>query len=351
MKIHLLRSILAGLLLAALGNWGMTAPEEPVPRLREQTVLKRDRGPVVGLAFRADGKTLLSAYGSDGTIWLWDVASGKNTAIFRHVPEGRHGNILGMALSPDDKIVASCGSDKTIKLWDTASGKNIATFTSDREPCGIVFGPDGKTLSAIEKDALRVWDVAKRKELRYFGKMPFTPQSVTVSRRTKRPLLAVPTGKSFTLIDAVTGESILACTGHRSDLRFTCCFALDPEETMVASAGYDLTVRLWDRTSGDERATFEHPLAMNRCLAFSPDRKILISGFLSNHLKTGKFGTDGGFQLYEVPSGKVLTTLQDHFGITSLAFSPDGQLLATGCNDGFIKLWTIPDAWRKKGKK
>lgn len=148
-------------------------------------------------------------------------------------------------------------------------------------------------------------------------------------------------------MDAITGEAVITCDGlpHRDHWSY----ALDRDETIVASAG-DQTVRIWDRKTGKSKAIFETPAAMMGPLAFSPDDKILACGFIRGFGVNASM--DGnGLLIYEVSSGKVLEQIEtNRCGICTMAFSPDGKLLATAGTDSLIRLWTVPAAWRKKGK-
>jgi hypothetical protein len=73
---------------------------------------------VIAVAFNPDGKTLASG-NQDGTIELWDVATGKEQATLeRHL-----GFVCSVAFSPDGKTLASGSDDSTIKLWDVTTGK------------------------------------------------------------------------------------------------------------------------------------------------------------------------------------------------------------------------------------
>jgi WD40 repeat protein len=323
------------------------AAPAPANRLLEIATLDAHLSGIFGLVFSHDSKLLISA-GGDGKARLWDVANRKTIYTLMHSHPRLVKNVQKGVFSPDGKIMATCGDDKTVKLWDTASGNHITTFEGGDEIVAVVFGPDGKTVSGAERKKLHVWSVENKKELRCVN-FPSGIRPVTAYNSVKQPVLAnagTPSGRirtqTFSLIDSVTGELILACAGHQGRLN---CIALDRDETMIASTGHDLTVRLWDRANGKMTNSFAHPIALIHCLAFSPDGKILGAGYSGNVMRGGD-PFISGFWLFEVPSGKILAS-ERIAGIQTLAFSPDGRLLATDCGR-LIKLWSIPEAWRKK---
>lgn len=85
-------------------------------------------------------------------------------------------------------------------------------------------------------------------------------------------------------------------------------------------------------------------------LAFSPDGNILACSYNRSPAQIPP-GNGGGFLIYEVSSGKVLEEIDVPIGgFSILTFSPDGKLLATDGSGSNIRLWTVPAAWRKKGK-
>jgi WD40 repeat protein len=97
-----------GLLLSAL-----SAQE---PKLRD--TLKGHSASVNSVAYSPDGKTVASG-GGDGTIKLWETATGKEHATL----QGHTHYATSVAYGPDGKTLASGSDDKTIKLWDVATGK------------------------------------------------------------------------------------------------------------------------------------------------------------------------------------------------------------------------------------
>jgi WD40 repeat protein len=120
-------------------------------------------GVVTSVAYSPDGKTLASG-GQDGTIKLWDVATGKERATFQGHPVSDW--VTSVAYSPDGKTLAS-GSGETIKLWDVATGKEQATLNNGHTASvkSVTYSPDGKTLASAGRDqTIKLWDVATGRE-------------------------------------------------------------------------------------------------------------------------------------------------------------------------------------------
>jgi WD40 repeat protein len=128
---------------------------------------------------------------------------------------------------------------------------------------------------------------------------------------------------TVTLWDAATGNKICALEGHTKAI---VGLAYSPCGKTLASAGTDCC-KLWDVTAGKNIATFDG----GNTVAFSPDGKVLA--------------TDDGDQavkLWNVKSGLAIATLDGHSDpVNSVAFSPDGKTLASGSDDGTVKLWDV----------
>jgi WD40 repeat protein len=172
--------------LAEIGlDWDLP-PYPPVPAvgdgepLRVRSVpegeLRRfegHKGPVAAVAFLPDDRRALSA-GRDGTLRLWDLATGKELHHF----EGHAGGVVGLAVSADGRALSG-GHDHTVCLWEVETGRELKRFTehTDLVWC-VAFSPDGRQALSSAKDCtIRRWDLETGEELWCFQGQPPHPWS------------------------------------------------------------------------------------------------------------------------------------------------------------------------------
>jgi WD40 repeat protein len=280
----------------------------------------------IGVAFSPDGKILACGY-EMGSITLWDVSNWNELRTLT----GNASGVLRLVFSPDGDILASAGFEGPLKLWDVASGQVLRTFGGDIWGVSMAFSPDGKTiLASVPGDnAIKLWDVANGQELRTLGWQGTFIYSVAIS--PDRNIIASGSNDgAITLWDAVNGQELRTLTGHTD---YVTNLTFSPDVAMLASGSSDNTIKVWDVDSGQVLHTFGENVQGGN-IAFSPDGKILASG-----------GTDGKVKLWDTTTGLVLRTLGEEsggcfkYGVYSLAYSPDGKIVASGYAGELITLW------------
>jgi DNA-binding beta-propeller fold protein YncE len=116
--------------------------------------------------------------------------------------------------------------------------------------------------------------------------------------------------------------------------------ALSPSGQVLATAGVG-TVWLWQMPGGEILRTLEGLRDSEQSMAFSPDGEMLALG--------GRYSYD--VLLWRVSDGTVLHTLHAGNPLKSIAFSPDGKILASGGSGGEIVLWRVSDGLRLRTLK
>jgi len=215
-------------------------------------VLAGHTGVVAALAFHPDGRQLASA-SADGLVCLWDV----QTRGCTHVLRG-HTNIVSCCdFSPDGRWLVSGSMDRTVRLWDVARGEVRHVLNHHTNLVQqLCFCPDGRrVISSSFDQTLCLWDGIDGVLLASWPSQNTTYLALAVHPYGK--LLAAGGRDHITRLVAVdTGEVIAALHGHRRTVEavgFAPMVGNDPpgDAWLLATAGHDETIKLWDLTAVD----------------------------------------------------------------------------------------------------
>lgn len=294
------------------------------------------------VAFRPDGR-LLASGSWDGTVKLWDVATGRELRTLA----GHGWGVYKAFFSPDGRRLASSSRDGTVKLWDVRTGRNTRTIAADRVAVkSVAWSPDGRLLaSSGNEGVVRLWDSRTGRLVRELSHARpgeradlvnvclFSPDGKFVAARNWDATLSlweVRTGRETTL-------RLASPTAAISSMAFS------PDGRLIAAADDGPSIKFWEVPSGKPVRTLEDPpakgfMAQIVALAFSPDGRTLAAG--EARVEEAGRRYDGRIKLWDLRAGRVAREARAHaMEPDMLAFSPDGRLLASGGADNAVKLW------------
>ena len=248
-----------------------------------------------------DGQLIITG-SYDSQIRVWSIAKKKIIQTLK----GHQGTVWAVNISRDNSKIVSAGDDNIVRIWDVQSGSLLHEMIGHKRIIwGVKFSPDGKTVVSGSFDfTVKTWDVETGK------------------------LIRDNTQHTETVVDV----------------------AFSNNGKMLASVSDDRTIKIWDAATGDLIRSMEVPEHV-QAVAFSPDDKRLMTGgrdkpmmgeFVQNFVGDSKFNKGVSARLWDVSTGKLLQTFQDHENdVQDVDYSKNGKFVATASADGTVMIWEV----------
>ncbi|MCW5550755.1 MAG: serine/threonine protein kinase [Verrucomicrobiae bacterium] len=316
----------------ATGSW---AGDLSIADCRTGQLLDRwnaHRGRISAIVFHPEDRWLATA-SLDRTIKIWNPATGGLLATLR----GHTGFISGLACSPDGQHLFSSGTeDKTVRVWDLANEREVLELRGHTGACqSLAYDPRGDRLASAGGDGnIRIWDATRIEVYETMESQTLQHEDEVFSVAYSRDGLWMASGSwagTLRLWSTQTGANLrLLPTG---DLQSIIQLGFNPDGTRIAAAtvgqDWDVAVKVWDVVSGP--AELSLPVT-NRfyCVTYDPTGRYLLHE-----------GPEHTVQVRDAETGHLAGIIGRHeHQIWGIAFSLDGEVLATASNDGTVRLWT-----------
>ena len=299
---------------------------------------------VRSIAFSPDGTQLLSG-GQNGVIRVWDA---NNKSILNSIEVDTRW-IFSLAYSPDGKTFITGESDPHfhLRIWDSTNGNLLHSFAGHTDSIfSVAFSPDGKTLASSGfDDKVLIWDIDQG-----YRNLAFDNLIARVLAFNPDGQRLIIGGRSFggrvwdfeniIIFDPINNQLIKTFNWVN---RTVTSLAVSPDN-QTAAIGEDVLddinhydgrgkVSIGNIETGEKvRILVDSIEQRPTSLAFDPSGQLLAIA-LGNTI-----------QIWRVDTGDHLTTLETGMGyrqINSIAFSPNGQILATGDTVGVIRFWGL----------
>lgn len=346
---------------------------------------------VFSVAFSADGNTLATA-SYDKSIKLWNIPEAKEIGTLL----GHTAGVRSVVFSRDGKYLVSGSADRTAIIWNLADHNPIATLKGHAAAIrAVACSPDGLTVATASEDAtVKLWKTADWTERASIQGTEGVMFWCVAYSPAGRSLAAGAFDGTVKLYDPTDGKERKTLRGATEAIT---AVAFAPGAREVIAGSIDKTLRRWKSESAtksggskpekapelksSEALTALKPVVLNvekavLSLSFNKDGKLLVVGTgqlkspgslqvwnLASHEKLWqgddvKYGLpavtfsrdeqriavgnyfDRFWRLVDATSGKQIKEVRGHRGnVTSIAYSPNGQLIATASLDRDVKLW------------
>jgi len=267
---------------AISGSFDTSAIRWSLARNVAEQVMRFHDGAVNAVLWLKDGRLVTA--GADAHIAVWTQGQPQPDMVL----DGHAAPIVGLAVSPDGKLLASASWDHSVRLWPLDGGAPRVFEGNSQNVNGVAFSPDGRALVSAGYDAtLRIWTIADGGEA--VRNLP-TPLNTVAIAPDGEIVAAGADGKVYFLTPQ--GDMLGEVQASPTPI---IAVTVSPDGALVAAAGIRGSVAVIDRKTRKLERTLVGPGLPVWSVAFFPDSRTLLTG-----------GTDRMIRRWDAVSGEPI---------------------------------------------
>jgi WD40 repeat protein len=276
-----------------------------IPGLKSWSVeLAGHSGRVPVTAWSPEGQ-LIATGDEAGTVRLWDPQCRLIQVLLGH-----GGKVTVLAWSAAGRYLASASDDRVLKLWNVATGAQVQSHVLDLDPGRLAWSGDGRKVAALGRGESSGWSVTSLLTQKTTGRsgnavgMAWSSDGLTLQTLSTEGTIQ---GWDIETLGTESQQSMQQVPNSLTNA------AWSPDgRWLAACCDGDSRLDVWDAATGKHRQTWIRGYPMAREIAWSP------------------------------VSGKEEKVLEGHSGaVAGIAWSADGNMLATGSDDGTVRVWDL----------
>jgi WD40 repeat protein len=301
--------------------WDTNSGDQALPPMRGHT------DAVYSVAF-SPNSTRIASGSADNTVCLWDVTSGRQV-----LPplQGHTNSVSAVKFNPEGTRIISGSYDKTIRVWDSMDGRAIVQpFQGHNNAIlSIAISPNGETIASCSSDqTICMWvaETGVHRLCLQLSQMQYCHPTEVVFFPDSTHIASMWADNRVRLWDAISGALLSTSSEHKNSF----CMTISPSGEQLAIGYDDATIGLWNTIfMSAEDPPHMHNWIQCTPLTFSPNGNQIA------------FVTEDVVTIWDAHcGGNVLAQLRGHeCGISTIAFSPDGKLIASGTSRAIIRVW------------
>jgi WD40 repeat protein len=281
----------------------------------------------------------------DGNLLIWDVAT-ETAATQIHAPHPRINTVSWNSLT--DQIAFGTNS-AFVYIWDMSAAEPLKVQgehgenrdnPSSPEVAVVAYSPDGRWLASAAPDyMINLWSTEDPEIVRMLGPLERAVFSLAWSGDSHK----LAYNSDLAHVYDVESETTTSFECAANDIIGS--VALSPDGQYLAAANVSEGMCLWDIETQTLMTDWPVLEAMNTSyvdvgkMAWHPDGRSLALVILRRHTEAGSEIREWFVEVWAMPGGGLLASMQSPITLSNIAWSPDGTHLAASDNDGLIHIW------------
>lgn len=251
---------------------------------QQRTVLSDHGGAVYSVCpVTVAGQPMLASGCEDNLVRIWNPATGQLHAVLKghesYIHQGWVRSVCPVIVAGQD-LLASAGEDRTVRIWDPATGQQRILLKGHRgavySVCSLTIAGQNLLASASEDRTIRIWDPVtgqQRTVLKGHRRMDdlvagfhggATRAVCPVSVAGQDLLASAGDDKTVRIWNPASGQLYRVLDGHQGPVYSVCAVTVGGQN-LIASASYDKTMRIWDPATGQALALMRTEMPLRAC--------------------------------------------------------------------------------------